>query len=303
MKQRAGTIARRVFVAACLVALLDFSSGFFVQTDRTPHLCTKSPSESGLPLLLVFPGFAADGCSSHDAFTAALGQPVHVVAVQYPEGDIDDDAIYALVRQEIEQASPDRIVVLAGSMGGMVATRFLGRLAQDSSMSEFHSVELFLDAAPISQATVRRSSALFAFSQIYRGGVVSSLGWRLISRFQTLPDPEAGVSTVAVDEGNAYNHGLGTWTLAAQARYIADFDPREISKALPAVRRATYLSAPQSALDPVVDVPRSIQGWRRYVPSLEVVETPSRHGEWHLPWTYRPRELLVAMGFATTTPD
>lgn len=170
-------------------------------------------------------------------------------------------------------------------------------------MSDFHSVELFLDAAPISQTAVRRPPALFALSRIYRGGIISSLGWRLLSRFQDLPALEPGVSTVAVDEGNAYNRGLGTWTLTAQARYIADFDPQEISSALPAVRRATYLTSPRSGLDPVVDVPRSIEGWRRYIPDLEVEVSPSRNGEWHLPWTYRPRELLTAMGFLHTTLD
>jgi len=289
-----------VLVAVCLVALVDVASGFVVPTDTAPSLCTTSPRESGLPMLLVFPGFAADGCSSRDAFTASLAQPVHVVAVQYPERGIDDDAIYSLVRQEIEQASPERIVVLAGSMGGMVATRFLTRLAEDSSLAGKRPVELFLDAAPISRETVRVPQVLLAISRVYRGGLVSSLGWRLVSRLQDPPDPEPGVSTTAVDEGTAYNQSLGTWTLTGQARYIADFDPREIRTALPAITRATYLSAPDSARDPVVDVPRSIEGWRRSVPELKVVQTPRRHGEWHLPWTSRPRELLTAMGFVTT---
>ena len=41
----------------------------------------------------------------------------------------------------------------------------------------------------------------------------------------------------------------------------------------------------------------------RYIPDLEVEVSPSRNGEWHLPWTYRPRELLTAMGFLHTTLD
>jgi pimeloyl-ACP methyl ester carboxylesterase len=281
------------------VLAVDSLAGLAYNTSTTVAVVvTKPPSGQVNEALVVFPGYAGPATPISHAFASHLGQQEAMIVVNYAQRGIDDEAIYRLVVGQLDLLQPQRVRILGGSMGGMVAVRFLARYAARPERTRFGRVVLVLDTAPSGPNRIRRPQWLFAVSSWYRGGPITSAIWTLISRWGDRPIPEPGADQSIIADGERENALVGTPALTTQAAYIDSFSPTEIPGIRDAVLRATYLKAQSAQHDPLVDVDASIADWTIALPNLTVTTIANRRGEWHLPWTYRPNETITVVNAA-----
>lgn len=295
-RRRARRLALVSLVAVVVLFVVDVLSGLVYRTSADASLNVTDPqSGSTQELLVVFQGYAADCSATANALRPELSPTDAMVVLCYAERGIDDEQVFQLVIRQVERLEPQRIRVLGGSLGGLVAARFLARYGESPAFRTYGEVVLVLDTAPSGARTVRRPQWLFAVSRWYRGGLISSGIWYLTSGLGSQPEPQEGASLQVIQEGNRANAIVGMPALTSQAAYIASFDPTEISRITGVVSRVAYLEGDPPEADPMVDVDAAISDWRAAFPDLQVIRIASRLGEWHIPWTYRPKETLDAV--------
>lgn len=282
--------------AAVLIALLvtDLVSSVFYRTDTTMSVIRSGPPGESPRTLLVFPGYLGDCQSTFDAFSPSLDATWTLVVLCYAERGIDDDQVFSLLRSDVESAPLGSVSILAGSMGGMVAVTFLDRLARESTESR-PQVELFLDTVPSNNSLVKRPQLAFCVAHFYRGGVVASFWWRLINTSDDNLDysalePNADIDIV--ERGNQYFRRIGMASLTSQAQYIDEFELAAMHDFQRVVSSAVFIKATHSERDPLVKVGSSIDMWLTRLTDMRVTELASRQGDWHIPWTLRPQEVL-----------
>jgi hypothetical protein len=280
----------------CAVLAVDSLAGLAYHTSTDASIIVTWPRTGTVDeALVVFPGYASIGKAVSDAFRPSLNDNQAMVVVGYAQRGVDDQAIYRQVMDELATLAPRRLRILAGSMGGAVATRFLTRYARSADLHRFGKVVLVLDTAASGPGTAQVPQWIFWVSSWYRGGPVSSAGWALLSGFVAQPMPEPGANQEIIDEGNDGNAWLGLPALTTQADYLGSFRADEIPAIRSAVLRATYLRANPAQADPLIRVDDAIVAWKTGLPDLTVTTIATRQGSWHLPWTYRPRETLAAV--------
>jgi hypothetical protein len=278
------------------VLAVDSLAGLAYHTSTDASIIVTLP-RTGIvdEALVVFPGYASVGQAVSDAFRPFLNDNQAMIVIGYAQRGIDDQAIYRQVMDELTTLAPRRLRVLAGSMGGAVATRFLTRYSRSPDLQRYGRAVLVLDTAPSGPDTTQVPDWIFWMSSWYRGGPISSAGWALLSGFVSQPVPEPGANQEIIDEGNDGNAWLGLPAFTTQADYLGSFRAAEIPAVRSAVLRATYLRANPAQNDPLIRVDEAIGAWRTGLADLTVTTIATRHGDWHLPWTYRPRETLAAV--------
>lgn len=259
---------------------------------------TPAASGSVDEALVVFPGYASDGTVISRAFAPHLNENQAMIVVDYAQRGVDDAAIYQAVVAELNALAPQHVRILGGSMGGIVASRFLYHYAGSSAHARFGDVVLVLDTAPGGARYTHRPQWMFDLAAWYRGGPLSSAMWAIVSRFGQRPPLEYGADQSVVDEGEDRGAWVGLPAVTSQAAYIATFNSSELPPIRRAISRATYLRADSAEQDPLVVVSQSIEEWQRGLSALTVTTVASREGGWHLPWIYRPRETLTAVNAA-----
>lgn len=279
-----------------LVSLLvvDWVSGFAFKTGRAASL-VLTRGEPHAEAMVVFPGYAG-GCES--VSRAFLDQRSHgeaLAVVCYPERGVDDGQLYGLLSSALKELAPSSIKIVGGSLGGMVAAKFLHRWAQDPANVSMAPVDLVLDTAPSGPTTVMAPNWALALGHWYRGGVLSSLGWAAISGLSTRPVAEPEASRETIRAGDEFNRWIGFPALASQAAYMDDFDLREVEGLSSLVSCSVYLHSDGSGTDPLVATEASIEEWHEVLPGLRTVAVQGRDPAWHLPWTFRPHESMAAI--------
>lgn len=218
-----------------------------------------------------------------------------LVVVRHAERGIDDDLIYRAVIEAlaaVPTGPATDLDILAGSMGGMLATRFLNRYPDDPDRPAFRTIRLLLDTCPTSTADIKLPRWPFALSHYYHSGVLTSLAWVGVTSLISPPEPEPETDPVAVARALAHTLRVGLPIATSQAEYIASFDVREAAGLTEVVDQVTYLKAVDHRQDPLIRVSPSIVSWRSALPHLKVRVVPGRQGRWHTPWTSRPREIM-----------
>lgn len=282
---------RLVLAVILSLVLVDSLSGLFYRTNTAVSVVRTGPTTGAVHTLLVFPGYAADCHSISDAFRRNLDSQWKMVVVCYPERGIDDTQIFMALRGDIESAAPGQVSILAGSMGGMVAVTFLERLRQ-SDPAMLAEVSLFLDTSPADRTLIKVPPGALWLSHWYRGGVLSSLVWYITDGSPDRPTLEPGASLETVEMGDTFNREIGMPALTSQAQYIDDFRLANLTSYSGIVGSATFIEANSPDLDPMVWVAESVSEWRGQMPELRVRTLESRVGNWHIPWTQRPEEVL-----------
>lgn len=283
-------------VTLVAVLVLDEASGLFYRTSTTASVQVTAPrSGNTTELLVVFGGYASDCGSISAAFGPALDSSTALAVFCYAERGVDDDQAARLIIDQVRDLKPLRLRVLGGSLGGLVATRFVTRYAKSAEAKTTGLPVLVLDTVPSGRATVRRPGWLFSVADWYRGGVISSQAWRLLAGLGARPTPEAGAEAEPIAQGERANANIGMPALTSQASYLASFDPAEMSDVGEATSRVIYLEGSPPRDDPLINVPAAVADWSAAIPALVVHQLPERDGSWHVPWTYRPRETLAAV--------
>lgn len=298
LTRMAHTISGAVLVVVAL-ALADALTGLNYRTSTDASVIVTRPKVGAVnEALIVFPGYASDGTVVSKAFAPYLAKGQAMIVVRYAQREIDDQAVYRLIINQLNALAPHRVRILGGSLGGIVAARFLDRYMDGPARVRFGSVTLVLDTAPSGSHNIRRPQWVFSLCSWYRGGAISSAIWALISRLGSRPLPEPGADRAIIEDGNNANAWVGMPTLTTQASYLSSFGFREVSGIHDVVSHAVYLEARSPQDDPLVRVSESIADWRFVLPNLAVSTIATRRGDWHLPWTYRPRETLDAVNAA-----
>lgn len=296
LPRRLWVVARAVALTLIALLVTDLASGLVYRTSTDASLLvTESRSGRTNELLVVFGGYASDCTSISMAFGPELDDLTALAVLCYPERGIDDDQVANLVMEQVRELQPKHLRVLGGSLGGLVAVRFLARYSASPEESRTGPVVLVLDTAPSDSDTVRRPSWMFTLCDWYRGGVVSSGVWHVVSGLGRHPAAEPGADPEPIRQGNRANANIGVPALTSQAAYLASFRASEISSISGVVERVTYIEGNPSEADPLINVKSAIATWSRALPNLTVHELPERNGEWHVPWTYRPAETLAAV--------
>lgn len=304
-RRRRRRLLRVATAVVVTLLVMDLVSSLFYRTDATMSVVRSGPPGESARTLIVFPGYAGDCHSVFDALKPGLDASWALVVLCYADRGIDDDQVFSLLRGDVESAPVGSVSILAGSMGGMVAVTFLDRLARSSTGSPLLA-ELFLDTVPSDSSFVKRPEFAFRLAHYYRGGMIASLWWRLINSLPAAPDQSALEPTASLDNverGDRYYRQIGLPTLTSQAQYIDEFRLASIPDFQKAVSSAVFIKAANSEQDPLVDVRGSIGTWLARLPTMRVVEIASRRGDWHIPWTRRPSEVLSVVlqsGSATT---
>ena len=279
----------------------DLSSGVAYRTNTEASVVvTDSPetSRSGTDhqrAIVVFPGYAADCHAISDAFTPYLLHNTSLIVVCYAERGVDDQQIYQLVASSLQELSPDAIHILGGSMGGMFATRFLEIFQSEAGARRVDDMRLILDTSPTSATEIKAPAWVFKASHWYRGGVISSLVWAGLTTLNSEPVPEAGADRSAIERGNEYNRWIGLPALSSQAEYLANFSLSEITGGSSLLDETVFVETAEPQDDPLIRVDPAIESWRSVFPELAVHTLSSRRGKWHIPWTYRPQEILAVV--------
>lgn len=295
MKRRAQRAVLGPLAAAVAFLAADSLLGHGYHESTSASVIVTRPSTPIVDeALVVFPGYASDGDVVSRAFAPYMRDGQAMIVVDYAQRGVDDAAIFRLTMEQVRTLAPRRLRVFGGSMGGVVATRFLARYATSPDRERFGPVVLVLDTAPAGMDTIKRPHWLFSLSAWYRGGPLTSTGWALLSRFGVRPSPELGANHEVIDEGDHRNAWVGVPALTTQAEYLGTFRPDEIPQIRGIVLRGAYLQAASAGDDPLVRVDSAIARWKAGLPTLTIVTIPGRRGSWHLPWTYRPRETLTA---------
>ncbi len=285
-----------VLVAITSLLLADVVSGLVYRTSTAASaVVTQARSGRADELLVVFGGYASDCLSISRAFEPELDDRNAMVVLCYAERGVDDDDVFRTVMQHVEDLQPESIRVLGGSLGGLVAVRFLERYRDSPQAADLGPVVLVLDTAPSSSQTVRRPQWLFAVARWYRGGVISSAVWHLLSGLGERPDAEPDAATDVIRRGEQANASVGMPALTSQAAYLASFSSSELADVGDVVTSVTYLRAEHAHRDPLIDVHDATDEWSHALPGTKVVDLPERNGAWHVPWTYRPHETLEAV--------
>lgn len=244
-------------------------------------------------VVLLLPGHIMSGRLMAQAFLPHLRPADTVVTVDWAQRGVDLDAVYAAVRRELDALRPGTLVVYGVSMGGVVAAGLLRRYAADGA--PYGRVRLVLDAAPASAADVRRPGVLFDLSCVYRGGVISTLGWALGASLAPQPTPEPDADAALVARGRTANIWVGMPAVSSQACLVARARPPVAGELDGVVASAAYLYGEPADGDPVIDVPRALTSWRRALPGLVEVPVPTRQARWHAPLVERPAETVAAI--------
>lgn len=282
-----------ILVSVALVFSIDLITGAYWHTSTQMSVVRTKSGINPSHTLIVFPGFAGDCQSISDAFGPHLMPDWQMVVLCYPDRDIDDAQVFDLLRPVVEAAPRGSVSILAGSMGAMVSVKFLDSLAR-SSPGFRPDLRLILDDSPADQSLVRMSWIL-PLSTWYRGGVLSSAIWYALHGSRDHSSMESGASLDVVERGDLYFQEIGIPALASQGFYIYDFRLDDHSEFKNLLRSATFVKAGGGGQDPLVDVDASIAAWAARLPQLRVVTLVSRHGDWHVPWTSRPREILTVV--------
>src|ERR1019366_8148288 len=87
---------------------------------------------------------------------------------------------------------PTELRVYGASMGGMVSKMFLDRYRQAGV--PFGKITLILDSAPANRNDIKRPSFFLDASCWYRGGLLSSIVWAVVSEFWKKPPVPDGTS-------------------------------------------------------------------------------------------------------------
>lgn len=276
-----------------VVGAIDISTAAIVPGTRHLQVAVSGDTTKAHRLLLVFPGYAADCQAISTSFQVHLQSGEALVVLCYPNTDFTDAQIFNTVFPIVKRNEGAEIVALGGSMGGLAAMAFLSQLSHIQESNQAWNVKLILDTCPAGKSTLRAPIDAILNANWYPGGGVSSLAW---AAAQAIPreDParDSTSNEVAIRDGNSYHQWIGTPALAAQARYINDFrlSGHGFSQA-PA--HTVYVEAADADRDPLVNVRPSIDAWREVIPDLEVRVLNERRGEWHIPWTYRPKEIMT----------
>lgn len=289
--RRAG---QAVLVALAVVATLlavDLLTSLFYRTDTTMSISRSGPQGGSDHTLVVFPGYAGDCDSVSQALGPHLPQSWNLVVLCYAERGVDDDQVFALIGAEIEGAPAGSVSILAGSMGGMIAARFLDRLARSGQDTDLE-VRLFLDTSPPDSIYLKRPESLLKLTHWYRGGALTSFLWWIANRSSDHSALEPGASLEVVEDGDRYFRQIGMPALTSQAQYIDSFRLADAPYFQSLVSHAVFIKAANAADDPLVEVDRSIEAWRIRLPGLQTVELTSRQGDWHVPWNLRPKEVV-----------
>lgn len=85
---------------------------------------------------------------------------------------------------------------------------------------------------------------------------------------------------------------IGTSTTTSQAAYINSFDTSQVRRMPEIVDSSIYLVAENPDRDPLVKTDQAVTEWRKLLPDLAVRVVEGRQGTWHIPWVYRPLEVL-----------
>jgi len=283
-------------VAASLAVLLivDGTSGLFYRTNERSGVWVL-PARSGKTdlTIVVFPGYIMAGDTLGRAFAPFLRDDDAMVVVEYAERGVNARQISENVMAALRPLRPRQVLVYGASMGGMVGKLFLDRYRLAGA--PYGKAFLVLDTAPAAVRNVRRPAALFGFSCSYRGGLLSSVAWAVLSGLQRSPptEPEASQSIVRAA------HRAGSWvgmpTLTSQACFIARFREPKPNELVDIVSQASYLLSKDPSDDPLIRIWDSVGAWRRALPHLRVITLPARPGRYHLPLAEYPRTTVGAI--------
>jgi pimeloyl-ACP methyl ester carboxylesterase len=285
-------------VALAVLAVLDLVSSLFYRTGTTAGVTTMA-AESGSTerAFVILPGHTLSGDLVARAFAPYRGAGDAFVAVDYAERGVDPADIYRQVRTALAALQPQHVVVYGPSLGGLVSRALLAAYAADGM--PYGRVDLVLDSGPSQESDVRRPGLFFETACRYPGGMVSTALWGTGSAFATRPDPEPDADPAQVAAGQSGSAWVGTSAVASQACYIrlasaagADDDRQALAAV---VARAVFLQGTDPQDDPLIDVPRAVDGWRQRLPQLQVVTIATRPAHWHLPIVERPHETMTAM--------
>lgn len=284
----------RVGLGVAVVLAVDLLSGLAHRTGTQATVSVLgNVAARGGRVLLLLPGHIMPGALTARAFLPYLRPTDTVVAVDYAERDVDLDAIYAAVRRELDVLRPGTLAIYGVSMGGVVAAGLLRRYAWDGA--PYGRVRLALDAAPASAADVRRPRALFALSCVYRGGVVSTLGWAVGSLLAPRATPEPAADVEVVGRARTAGIWVGMPAASSQACFVGQAPAPTAGEFDGVVASAAYLHGEPADGDPVIDVPRALRSWRVALASLVEIPVPSRRASWHVPVIERPAETVAAI--------
>ena len=84
-------------------------------------------------------------------------------------------------------------------------------------------------------------------------------------------------------------------TATSQACLIRNVRPLKRNELIGTINRVVYLHGYSASQDPVVDVDRSIAGWRTIFPQLQIITLSGRSGRWHIPLVEQPEETAKAV--------
>jgi pimeloyl-ACP methyl ester carboxylesterase len=285
----AGLIAAVVLAAL----IIDCLVGRWFPRGRGPTVYRAGPDEPGATVIVMFPGFGG----SAEAISRALGeqlQPGEVLVVcSYGRGQVDDAAIFAAAMAALDALKPARVQLVGGSMGGLIATRFLARYAHDMRHGPF---ALAFDTTPSGVDTVRVPRPLVMLTRWYRGSPLATLAVGLFnSAFGRRPEVETGASPALVHQADRQFAWAGTSALTGQARYLTNVSLTSDTTWTAATSTSVYLCGTGPTQDPLVRTDAAIADIRAVLPDLIVMPIATREMRWHLPWVRRPAETMNAV--------
>ncbi len=285
-------------MALVVLVVVDLASSLVYRTGTTARVTTIA-AESGSTerAFVILPGHTLSGTLVARAFAPYRAAGDALVAVDYAERGVDPGAVYRQVRAAVASLHPRHMVVYGPSLGGLVARGLLAAYAADGM--PFGRVDLVLDSGPSQQSDVRRPGLFFDAACRYPGGMVSTALWGVGSSFATHPDPEPDADPTLIASAQGGSAWVGSSAVASQACFIrvaseagVDADRQALA---PVVARAVFLQGVDPQDDPLIDVSRAVDGWRRRLPQLQVVTIATRPARWHLPIVERPHETMTAM--------
>ena len=293
---RAGALGTAVGLG--LLVVVDLATGLAFRTGTTARV-TATAAQKGptTRAFVILPGHTLSGGVVARAFAPYRSPGDAFVAVDYAERGVDPAAIYRQVRAALDTLHPRTVVVYGPSLGGLVARALLSAYAADGL--PYGTVALVLDSGPSQESDVRRPGLFFDVGCRYPGGLVSTALWGIGSSFARHPDPEPGADPALVSTAQGGSAWGGTPAVLSQACFIraasaagATADRQALAGV---VDRAVFLQGTDPQDDPLIDVPRAVDGWRQRLPQLQVVTIATRPARWHLPIVERPRETMTAM--------